>query len=93
VGKWKGSVEDGVEWLRNWKCVVIHPDCEQQFMNDGVASSYGMITEAKNYSFKTDRLTGDVLPDIVDAFNHGWDSIRYGFESLITKQTSILDVL
>jgi hypothetical protein len=35
------------------------------------------------YSYKTDRLTGDVLPDIVDKHNHCCDSIRYGIAPLI----------
>ncbi len=70
--KWKGSVEDGVEWLKGFK-IIIHPSCEE------------MIKEAKNYSYKTDRLTKDVLTDIVDAFNHGWDSIRYAFQPMISS--------
>jgi phage terminase large subunit len=42
-----------------------------------------MADEAKFYSYKVDKLTGDVLPIIVDAWNHCWDSIRYALEPLI----------
>jgi phage terminase large subunit len=35
------------------------------------------------YSYKTDRLTGDVLPIIVDKHNHCIDALRYSLEPLI----------
>ena len=90
--KWTGSVEDGIEWLRTWNEIIIHPDCEQNFIRDGVEFKYGMITEAKNYSYKVDRLTQDILTDIVDAFNHGWDGARYACQPMISKNASILDM-
>jgi len=49
VKKWKGSVEDGVAFLRSFRRIVIHPDC------------VNMQREARLYSYKVDRLTGDVL--------------------------------
>lgn len=80
--KWTGSVEDGIEWLKSFEKIVIHPECEE------------MITEAKNYSYKVDRLTQDVLTDVVDAYNHGWDAIRYGLQPMIMAgNLGILDVL
>jgi len=82
VEKWKGSVEDGIDWLKSWKRIVIHPECTD------------MIKEAKNYSFKVDKLTQVVLRDIVDANNHGWDAIRYALNPLIQAgSASLLDVL
>lgn len=91
--KWPGSVEDGVEWLRTWNEIIIHPDCEHTNLKRGDEYvNYGMITEAKNYSYKVDRLTEDVLTDIVDAYNHGWDGARYAMQPLITKSSSILDL-
>jgi phage terminase large subunit len=89
--KWPGSVEDGIEWLRTWNKIVIHPDCEHSVTREGITTTYGMITEAKNYSYKVDRLTQDVLTDVVDAFNHGWDAARYACQPMITQQSSILD--
>ncbi|RKW25773.1 MAG: PBSX family phage terminase large subunit, partial [Kingella sp. (in: b-proteobacteria)] len=35
------------------------------------------------YSYKTDRLSGDVLPVPMDAHNHCIDAIRYAIEPLI----------
>lgn len=70
--KWAGSVEDGIAWLRSHEAIVIHPDCPE------------MIEEAQMYSFKEDKRTGDVLPAIVDKWNHGWDAVRYACEPMIS---------
>jgi phage terminase large subunit len=69
--KWKGSVEDGVEFIKSFEEVVIHTDCPQT------------AREFRLYSFKVDRLTGDILPIIVDANNHFIDAIRYAVGPLI----------
>ncbi len=71
VPKWKGSVEDGIAHIRSYERVVIHPRCEHT------------IAEFRLYSYKVDRLTGDVLPDLVDANNHTIDAIRYALQPLI----------
>lgn len=69
--KWAGSVEDGITFLKNFSKIIIHPECTK------------MIEEAKNYSYKTDKLTGDVLSDIIDTYNHGWDAVRYALQPMI----------
>jgi phage terminase large subunit len=69
--KWKGCVEDGISRLRAFKSIVIHPDCRHT------------ADEAHLYSYKVDKITGDILPDIVDAHNHCWDAIRYALEPII----------
>ena len=74
--KWKGSVEDGIAFLRSFRKIVIHPRCKHT------------IDEARLYSYKTDRLTGDILPDILDKHNHCWDACRYGLGKMI-KRTGI----
>jgi phage terminase large subunit len=71
VDKWTGSVEDGVSRMRAFEKIILHPHCEHT------------IEEFRLYSFKTDRLTGDVLPDIIDKHNHCIDSIRYAIAPLI----------
>lgn len=58
VEKWKGSVEDGIAFMRNFEKIVVHPRCEQT------------AREFRLYSYKVDRLSGDVLPVVVDAHNH-----------------------
>lgn len=69
--KWPGSVEDGVDHLRGYESIIIHPRCRHT------------AEEARLWSFKIDRLSGDVLPDLVDKHNHCWDAIRYALEPVI----------
>ncbi|HEX5094893.1 MAG TPA: PBSX family phage terminase large subunit [Acidimicrobiia bacterium] len=71
VDKWSGSVEDGIRWFRQLESIVVHPRCAHT------------LRECRLYSYKTDRRTGDVLPEIVDAHNHCIDSIRYGLQPVI----------
>lgn len=74
VKKWAGSVEDGVQFLRSFRQIVIHPRCEH------------MRKEARMYSYKVDRLTGDVTSKVQDAHNHGWDAVRYAVQPMIKRQ-------
>ena len=82
VEKWAGSVEDGIAILKSFNVIRIHSRCEHT------------IEEARLYSYKVDRLTGDVLPDIVDKYNHCWDAVRYALAPFIKKKAKIgfLDV-
>lgn len=68
--KWQGSVEDGIEFLKTFD-IVIHPRCKHT------------IDEFNHYSYKVDKQTGDILPVIVDAWNHCIDSLRYALDGLI----------
>lgn len=72
--KGKGSVEDGVEWLRGFD-VVLHPRCvhaEREFTM---------------YSYRTDPQTGDIIPRLEDANNHVIDALRYATEKLHRRPT------
>jgi phage terminase large subunit len=80
VDKWKGSVEDGIEHLRSYRDIVIHPRCAET------------LREARNYSYKVDRLTGDILPVVVDAHNHYIDAIRYAINPLIKNKGKAPDI-
>lgn len=72
--KGKGSVEDGIEFIKSFKEIVIHDRCRE------------MQREARLYSYKIDRRSGDILPIIVDQYNHGWDSIRYALEPMMKRR-------
>ncbi|MDD9339592.1 MAG: PBSX family phage terminase large subunit [Providencia heimbachae] len=72
--KWQGSVEDGIACLRGFKKIIIHPRCKET------------AKEARLYSYKTDRITGEILPVIADANNHCWDASRYGLDGYINKK-------
>jgi phage terminase large subunit len=74
--KWPGSVEDGVSHLRSYAEIVIHPRCT------------GFLREARLYSYKVDRLTGDPTTIIVDAHNHYMDATRYALGPLIKRAGS-----
>lgn len=69
--KGKGSVEDGVAFLRGFDKIVIHPNCKN------------FINEARLYSYKTDKLSGDVLPVLNDSYNHGIDAARYALSPIM----------
>jgi phage terminase large subunit len=68
--KWQGSIEDGIEFIKTFD-IVIHPRCRH------------IIDEFNRYSYKVDKRTGDILPVIVDAYNHGIDALRYSLDGLI----------
>lgn len=68
--KGAGSIEDGIAFLRSFDKIVIHPRCK------------GVIEEMRLYSYKVDKVTGDILPVIVDMYNHYIDALRYAVEDL-----------
>lgn len=74
--KWPGSVEDGIAFLKSFDQIVVHPDCEQT------------AREFRLYSYKVDRLTGDIKSIIVDAHNHYIDALRYALAPLIKQRTA-----
>lgn len=61
------SVEEGVEFLKSYD-IVVHPRCQH------------LIDELTLYSYKTDSLTGQVLPVLADKDNHMIDALRYAVE-------------
>lgn len=71
VEKGKGSVEDGIAFIKSFLRINIHPRCEE------------VRKEFRLYSYKVDRLTSDVLPQIVDKHNHYIDALRYALEPAI----------
>lgn len=74
VDKWKGSVEDGLAHIRAFSEIVIHTRCKNT------------ADEFRNYQYKIDRLTGEILPIIVDKHNHCIDALRYGISKMIQKR-------
>ena len=79
--KWQGSVDDGIRFMRSFREIVVHPRCK------------ATINEMRLYSYKVDRLTGDVLAALVDANNHYIDAIRYAISPLIQRKLTRFDVL
>ncbi|WP_106478121.1 PBSX family phage terminase large subunit [Phytohalomonas tamaricis] len=74
VEKWTGSVEDGIEHIKTYDQIVIHTRCKE------------MQEEARLYSYKIDKRSGDILPKIEDAHNHRWDAVRYALAPMIRRK-------
>lgn len=77
--KGKGSIEDGIEHIKSYRKVIIHPRCKET------------IREFKTYNYKVDRLSGEVLPHPVDTNNHCIDALRYALEPLMKQNTVNVD--
>lgn len=69
--KGKGSVEDGIERLRGFNKIIVHPRCVE------------LIDEFRNYSYKIDQRTQKITTAIRDDYNHGIDALRYATEGLV----------
>lgn len=67
--KGPGSVEDGINFLKSYD-IVVHSRCKNT------------IQELTLYSWKTDPLTGQILPLLADKDNHLIDALRYAVEAL-----------
>lgn len=78
--KGPGSVEDGLDHLKTYR-IIVHPACPKT------------QEELLKYSYKVDRLTGEVLPIIVDKFNHYIDALRYAVEKVMKAKGSMLGIL
>ena len=63
------SVEEGIELLKNYD-IVVHPRCIHT------------IDELSLYSYKSDPLTGRILPVLEDKKNHVIDALRYACEGV-----------
>lgn len=75
--KWQGSVEDGIAHLRGFDEIIIHPRCKN------------VAREARLWSYKTDRITGEVLPKLADGDEHTWDGIRYSLDGHIKRKAQV----
>jgi phage terminase large subunit len=71
ASKGKGSVEDGIAYLRSFERIMIHPRCKHT------------ADEFRLYSYKVDRVSGDVLPLVEDSHNHIIDALRYALEPMM----------
>lgn len=69
--KGKNSVKDGISLIRSFERIYINPNCENT------------IREFSLYSYKVDRLSGEITPEIIDKDNHTIDAIRYALERFI----------
>ncbi len=66
--KGKGSIEDGIEKIKGFDMIIVHTRCKM------------VLDELKLYSYKRNKLTGDIMPVLEDKHNHFIDSLRYALE-------------
>jgi phage terminase large subunit len=67
--KGPGSIMEGIEFIQNYS-IIVDPKC------------VNTIHELSHYSFKTDKITGKILPKVPeDKYNHLMDALRYALES------------
>ena len=72
IDSWIGSVKITIG-IKSFKRVYIHSRCKQT------------LHEFREYSYKKDRLTDDVLPIIIDKDNHYIDALRYALEKIMKR--------
>ena len=66
--KGTNSVEEGVDFMQSHD-IVVHPDCKH------------VVDELNTYSYKIDKETEEVLPELEDRDNHVIDACRYALET------------
>lgn len=81
VKKWAGSVLDGIEFIKSFDKVIIHTRCENT------------ISEFRLYSYKIDKRTDNILPDVQDSNNHIIDAIRYALEPVMKRSNIDYNIL
>jgi phage terminase large subunit len=74
VEKGKGSVEDGIAYIRSFDKVIIHENC------------LNTIKEFSLYSYKEDPRSGDITNTVVDKHNHCIDALRYALERSMKRK-------
>ena len=72
--KGKGSVEDGITFIRGFERIVIHPRCKH------TATDFG------NYRWKRDKITQEILPIPAEGSDHAPDAERYALEDYIKSK-------
>lgn len=77
VYKWSGSIEDGIAFMKSFRQIHVHSRC------------LNTANEFMLYNYKQDRLSGDILPDIIDENNHYMDGIRYALQPLIKRKGEV----
>lgn len=75
--KGKGSVEDGIQHLRGFEKIIVHPRCKNT------------IYEFRTYCYKVDERTGIVSTVLLDENNHIVDALRYALEDVMRARGQI----
>lgn len=74
VSKGKGSIEDGIAYIKSFDQVIIHERCTHT------------ANEFLRYSYKEDPHSGDITNAIIDKDNHCIDVLRYALERSMKRK-------
>jgi phage terminase large subunit len=74
VIKRKDSITDGIAFMRSFEMIVIHPRCIHA------------AQEFHLYSYKRDRISGDILPDLEERNDHVVDAVRYALADVMNQR-------
>lgn len=77
ANRWEGSIEDGIEFMKSFDAIFVHPRCTN--------TAY----ELRRFSYKIDKHTDRVLPKLDETWNHAIDAIRYSLTDLIQHRATI----
>jgi len=80
IGEPKLKIEDGVQYMKSFSKIIIHPECKETIKEFGL------------YSYKIDKRSGDVLPVIDDKNNHHIDDIRYALYPIIKNKKNNIKI-
>lgn len=72
--KGKNSIEDGIEFIKSFDQIIIHPRCKKT------------VDEFKLYSYVVNKLTGEITRKPEDKHNHCIDALRYALEALMRNR-------
>ncbi len=70
------SIRNGIDFIQGYH-LIIHPKC------------VNFITEISNYTWDTDKKTGEKINVPIDDFNHLMDAMRYALEPLSFKSKAV----
>jgi len=79
--KGKGSVIEGIQFIRSFEEIIIRPRCIHTRDN------------FENYKWKQDRITGEILNIPAKGSDHVPDAVRYALEPYIKKKICLADCL
>ena len=79
VKKGKGSVQEGINYMKRFK-IIVHPSCKNT------------AQELQSYRYKVDK-DGDILPEPIDRDNHCIDAIRYSLERDSSMKVSFAEIV
>lgn len=74
--KGKGSVEDGIQFLRSFERIIIHPRCPKAVEDFG------------NYRWKRDKITNEILCIPAEGSDHWPDAARYALEAYMKHKVA-----